>query len=78
MQVVLGDDIYFFCNVDGDFKFIIIWQKGIFILSGGVGEDSGGKIGDLWGKVQMRILGWEGQGSLVVKLNIGQWRGWGG
>lgn len=47
MQAVLGDDIHLPCNVDGDPKPTIIWQKGTSILSGGAGEDSGGKTGDL-------------------------------
>lgn len=66
MQAVLGDDIHLPCNVEGDPKPTIIWQKGTSILSGGAGEDSGFKTGDLRGRAQMRTWDWEGQGSLVV------------
>lgn len=61
MQAVLGDDIHLPCNVEGDPKPTIIWQKGTSILSGGAGEDGGGETGDLRVGAQMRRWGWEGR-----------------
>lgn len=63
MEAILGDDIHLPCNVDGDPKPTIIWQKGTSILSGGAGEDRsrGGETGDLRVGAQMRRWGWEGR-----------------